>query len=137
MKLFHGSPNYGITEFSIEKQRYEPVEGVGVYLTTEYKIARGYAGSEGCVYICEVKNGAIFDATQSEEFEFLFEQVSKRSGVDLMALEYIKPTIKGLVSGQFQISDDCTGLFWQIKNLLFNDEGFCQRTDGDKKIGRD
>ena len=52
-----------------------------------------------------------------------------------MALEPIKPTINGLVSGQFQIyDDDSTGLFWQIKNILFNDQGFCQRNDGDKKL---
>jgi hypothetical protein len=44
MNLYHGSPVHGLTEFSIENPRFEPVEGSGVYLTQDYRVARIFGG---------------------------------------------------------------------------------------------
>lgn len=125
MKLYHGSPAKGISEFNLDSVRFESVEGKGVYLTPNYRLARGYAGAEGSVYICEIKGSAIFDATQIEEFNFLLTQASKVINFNLLFLDYIKPTIQGLVDGQYQITNEQgNGINWQLKNLLYNDDKF-------------
>jgi hypothetical protein len=135
MKLYHGSPIHNLSEFQIDKPRYTPVEGAGVYLTLNYKIARGYAGSEGCVYVCELKSEAIFDATDGNEFRLLFSHISKAIGFELSEIQFFKETIQGLVSGQYQVSnDDGSGLFWQVKNLLLNEEKFTLLSDSDEKL---
>ncbi len=125
MKLYHGSPAKNIIEFNLDSVRFESVEGKGVYLTPSYNLARGYAGAEGSVYICSIKNGAIFDATQVEEFEFLLKQASKKINFNLLNLSYIKETLQGLAEGQYQITNEQgSGINWQLKNLLYNNEDF-------------
>lgn len=125
MKLYHGSPTQNISEFHLDTPRYQSVEGSGVYLTESYKIARGYAGSEGSVYVCEFSKSNIFDATNESEFKFLFERVSKIIKFDLMKVEYINETIAGFIKGQYRINNDTNdGINWQIKNLLLNDDSF-------------
>ena len=135
MKLYHGSPIQGITEFEIENPRFEPVEGTGVYLTPKYSLARGYAGSEGAVYICEFKTNAIFDATNKNEFIFLFQKISKKIKYNIMKLNGINETINGLFSGQYQITDESSsGVTWQLRNLLLNDEIFNELPNADDKL---
>ena len=135
MKLYHGSPVKNITEFHLDTPRFESVEGRGVYLTENYKLARGYAGAEGSVYICQFKNQAIFDATSKEEFYYLIQKVSKDINFDLNSLEFLSLTLEGMVSGQYQITNEQgQGLTWQIKNLLYNDEGFNEEPNGEEKI---
>lgn len=135
MRLFHGSPSHTITEFSIENPRFESVEGTGVYLTTDYRIARGYAGSEGCVYVCELKDQAIFDATNVEEFEQLLLRVGKFINFNVLDVECMNLTVRGLVSGQYQITNEQGhGLNWQVRNVLLNNEAFCKLSDYDEKL---
>lgn len=137
MKIYHGSPNQNIDKFSLDNEpRYNSVEGRGVYMTVDYKIARGYAGSEGSIYVCELKTSAIFDATDDEEFNYLIELISKKINFSIKDVDYLKETISGLVSGEYRISDDDggEGLFWQIKNLLLNTEKFCSLTNSDSLL---
>jgi hypothetical protein len=133
MKLYHGSPIKGITEFHLNtEERYASVEGRGLYLTDSYSIARSYAGSEGSVYELKIKNLAIFDATSSEEFNFCLETLSKKINFNLLNLEYVKETIDGLISGQYRITDSGDGGFaWQIKNLLDSDDFFMNERSND------
>lgn len=125
MKLYHGSPSHDITEFKLDNPRFNPVEGSGVYFTKDYRIARGYAGSEGCVYICEFTNHSIFDATSEDEFKNLFKKISKKIGWNILKLPYINETIKGMINGSYKIVDDGdSGISWQIRNLLYNNDEF-------------
>lgn len=137
MKIYHGSPNQNIEKFNIDNEpRYNLVEGNGIYMTVDYKIARSYAGSEGSVYLCELITGAVFDATSEEEFNFVVDKISKKINYPIKNVDYYKETISGLVSGQYRISDDNKGegLFWQIKNLLLNTEEFCSMKNSDTLI---
>lgn len=135
MKWYHGSPIRQLKEFKIDNPRFQSVEGQGLYLTPDYKIARGYAGSEGSVYEVELQTSAIFDATEKTEFLYCLELVSKKIEFNLMDLDFIELTIESLVSGEYQITDEYNaGFAWQIKNLLLNDERFSSLTDGDEKI---
>jgi hypothetical protein len=137
MKLYHGSPKQGITEFCFDNPRYQSVEGAGVYLTNDYRVARGYAGSEGAVYVCELKPQAIFDATDPAEFTGLLARIGKDINFDVTSLDSMAVTIAGLVSGQYQITNEQgTGLNWQIRNVLINDENFCSLPDADEKLER-
>jgi hypothetical protein len=135
MNIYHGSPTHGITEFSLDDPRFESVEGSGVYLTLNYKLARGYAGSEGCVYICKFDTEAVFDATDKNEFNELLRRLSKKINFNILDVDFVSETVNGLVSGQYQITDqNSSGLFWQIKNLLFNNEDFMNFSDSEDKI---
>lgn len=135
MKLYHGSPVKNIKEFNLDQTRFEPVEGSGIYFTIDYKIARGYAGSEGSVYLCLLKNNAIFDATNKDEFTFLIELMSNSINYNLLSLDFINETINSFIDGQYKITDDSiSGIFWQFKNLLLNDEKFTSLNDFEEKL---
>jgi hypothetical protein len=135
MNLYHGSPVHGLTEFSIENPRFEPVEGSGVYLTQDYRVARRFAGSEGCVYVCKLKSDCVFDATSKNEFKTLLQKISKKIGFNLFSLEHIDQTITGLVSGQYQITGhSSSGFSWQIGDLLSNNSSFLSIENNDEKL---
>lgn len=131
---FHGSPVKNIKAFIITPEsRYDSMEGRGIYLTKDYKIARGYAGSEGSVYEVEVK-GSLLDMTTDDDLNRMIKMASEISGVDLTKLEGAENTFQGIRSGWFQIGDHAgLGVGWQLKNLLLNDEEFLQDRDGDAK----
>ena len=131
MKLFHGSPNKFITEFSLEApSRYTPLEGNGLYLTADYKIARSYAGSEGSVYEVNVAKLKTLDFSTREEFDFILNELSRYIQKDLSKLEGLENTIEGLMSGHYRIRPGRdAGLNFQIKNLLDSDEIFHEQSD--------
>lgn len=135
MKLYHGSPVKNIKSFNLDKIRGVSVEGNGVYLTHKIDMAKHYAGSEGSVYECNIESLNLFDATKEESFLEMISIISKRIDFNVSSIDFLKETIAGFLSGDYQISDyNGSGLTWQIKNLLFNNEVFCSLSHQDAII---
>lgn len=131
MKLYHGSPVKGIIEFSKDApSRFQSIEGDGLYISPDYKIARSYAGSEGSVYEISLNKNLILDLRTDEEFLDMIKKISDKTGIDILKLDGITNTLEGLVSGHYRIrpSGD-SGFNWQIKQLLDANEDFTLRND--------
>lgn len=132
-RWYHGSPIKGLTNFVIDKPRYDSLEGNGVYLTQSYSIARGYAGSEGSVYEVEL-TGAILDMTTTEEIDQMVNMASKIAEIDVRQLGFAQETFVAILKGQYQIGPHKgMGIGWQIKNLLLNNEEFITQEGADDK----
>ena len=123
MKVFHGSPSIDIDSFNLDNIRYQSLEGLGVYFTPDYRVARKYAGSEGAVYLCSFKSSYILDATSIDSFDELFENIKAHLKIDIVKNKNFKVFLKNLTSGQYQISNhNNEGLTSHILRILKKDE---------------
>jgi hypothetical protein len=138
MELYHGSPTQGITEFVIDSKykRHElPHEGEGIYLTEDRDIARGYAGPEGSLYICKLRSGATFDATDGAEFTRCLRLARKEVGeIKILpkSAKMIRQTIKRAAKGDYGV----TNFGDQVRLILSNDELATSEEGSDIKIDK-
>lgn len=132
MYLFHGSPARNIDHFKLENSRYQSLEGTGIYFTLNYRFARKYAGSEGSIYKCTIKTDSYFDATQENDFIYLFEKISQLISYDILKLKDFNKLISGLLKGQYEINEENNqGLSSHLIRFLKKDENFFSHFESD------
>jgi GNAT superfamily N-acetyltransferase/8-oxo-dGTP pyrophosphatase MutT (NUDIX family) len=131
--LYHGSPTQGLTDLF-----YDPaftrrdagtlVEGEGVYLTESYRVARGYAGSEGSIYEVKLKADGVFLADKKQSYLDIYKSVQKKFKINLARME-----TKWCIERSMDGTGSVTGFGDSIRQVLVNDESFVTNPDNENK----
>lgn len=125
MKLYHGSPIKGITEFNLNHPRYEnPFEGNAIYLTYHLDSAKSYAGDDGSVYEVKISDN-IFDATSKDTLITCLKDTTENLKNNILNHPEIQNAIEMIIKGAYRVFEgNSAGLSWIVSNLLINDEKF-------------
>jgi len=125
--LFHGSPIHNIQRFSLEtEERYDSYEGRGLYCTENYKTARKYAGSEGCVYHLKLKSHDQFDATKEDDMLELIKKYYKEKRLDFILNESLSKILKSMTKGTYSLMIQDANLGVKLQDILDLEDDFLE-----------
>ncbi|AMN31101.1 hypothetical protein [Clostridium perfringens] len=121
MLLMHGSnkifKQFEISEGLIQHNKQNLVEGIGIYMTKNKKVASSYGQY---VYVIKVDDEYIIDFTDKSVIYRFVETLSDKINVELPKYMDIEYWIEGILEGEISIMQG----FEEIKNNLLSNDYF-------------